>query len=161
MLSLGPCEKMKGYTISITCGHPKHHNGDKVFGFYCCRYISWILSKPTAVLWIHRLILAEICWSGCLSLFKNFVAWSFFLSFMAYDKRIALSHLLWEIQNVFMYYLPDKKLRHFYVLGNGPDWLAGIVVSHGLDLSNTFWNYFQIRIKLLRCCTIVITIGFP
>ena len=61
-----------------------------------------------------------------------------------------------------MHYLPDKKLRHFHVPGYGPDWLDGIVVNHGLDLTLKFGCSFLIRTsrgRIPSCRTFVITIG--
>ena len=54
-----------------------------------------------------------------------------------------------------------KKLRHFHLFGYGPDWLAGIVVNHDLDLTNKFGSTFLIRmmrVRLLISHTFVITI---
>ena len=50
--------------------------------------------------------------------------------------------ILWEIPNVFMHYLPDKKPLRPYVPGYGSDWLAEIIVNHGLDLTNKFGSFF-------------------
>ena len=49
-----------------------------------------------------------------------------------------LFHLVWEILNVFMQYLPDKKLRHFQASGYESDWFVGIVFNHSLDLTNKY-----------------------
>ena len=48
---------------------------------------------------------------------------------------MTLSHLVWEIPNVFMHSLHDKKLRHSHIPGYGPNWLRGIVVNHSLNLA--------------------------
>ena len=37
-----------------------------------------------------------------------------------------------------MDYLTDKKLRHFHVPGYRAEWIAVIVINHGLDLLNKF-----------------------
>ena len=46
---------------------------------------------------------------------------------MACDKEFALSHLVREIENVFMHYSPDKKLRRSYVRSNGAELIPGII----------------------------------
>ena len=76
-------------------------------------------------------------------------------------SKLALSHIVWEIPNVVMHYLPDKKVKHSHASGCGPDWLAGIVVNHGLDLTDKYGSAFlirTIRVRLWRCSTFVITI---
>ena len=50
--------------------------------------------------------------------------YDFLLVLQGHWGKLALSYLVWEIDNVFMHYLPDKKLRHSHV--PGPDWLVGI-----------------------------------
>ena len=40
----------------------------------------------------------------------------------------------------------DKKLRHSHFLGYGYNWLAGIVVNQGLDLTNFFSSFFIVCI---------------
>ena len=50
---------------------------------------------------------------------------------------------MWEIPNVFMHYLPDKKLRHSYIPGYGSDWFAGIIINHVLDLTNKFSSFLR------------------
>ena len=73
---------------------------------------------------------------------------------------MAFSHLVWEIANVFLRYLPNKKPRHSH--SPSYDWLAGIVVNHSLDLTNKFWSTFlmkTIRMRIPSWCTFVITIG--
>ena len=55
--------------------------------------------------------------------------------------------------------MPDKKHRHSHVSGYGPDWLVGIIVNHGLDLTKKFRSSFlirTIRVKLLGSCTFII-----
>ena len=42
-----------------------------------------------------------------------------------------------------MHYLHDKEHRHSYVPGYEPDWLAGIVVNHGLNLTNKLDRPYQ------------------
>ena len=74
---------------------------------------------------------------------------------------MAFSHLVWELPNVFMHNLPDKKFKHSYVTRYGSDWLAGIIVNHSLDLSHKFRISFlmrTIRGRLLNYCSVVITI---
>ena len=56
--------------------------------------------------------------------------------------EITLSLLFWEIANVFMHYLPDKKLIHSNVHGYGPDCLAEVFVNHDLDPINKLGNSF-------------------
>ena len=78
-------------------------------------------------------------WRRYLNLLKNFAVWSF-LSFMVCDKKLDFSYFVREISNVFMHHLPDKKLKHSYVPVYEPDWLAGIVFNHSLDLTKKFGN---------------------
>ena len=81
---------------------------------------------------------------------------SFF--FLACHKNEPISHLLWEIPNVFMHYSLDTKLRHSLVSCYT---LAMIVVNYGLDLSNKFGSSFlirTIRVSHPSCCSIVIPI---
>ena len=47
-----------------------------------------------------------------------------------------------------MHYLLDKKFRHSYVPGFGPDWLTEIIVNHSLDPTNKFGSS-QIEISEL------------
>ena len=82
------------------------------------------------------------CWRRGLGLFKRFATWSFLCFSMASDKKMALSHLVWEVPNDFIIYLTKKKLKHSHVLGYWPDWRTGIVVSHELDLTNNFGSSF-------------------
>ena len=56
--------------------------------------------------------------------------------------KSAISFLVWEIPNVFMHYLPDKKLRHSHVPDYGSDGLAGIVLNY---LTTKFRSFFLIR----------------
>ena len=42
-----------------------------------------------------------------------------------------------------MHCLPDKKHRHFHVSCYEPDWLAGIIVNYGLDLTKKFVSSFS------------------
>ena len=61
-----------------------------------------------------------------------------------------------------LHYLPDKKLRHSYISGYGPDWLAGIIINYGLDLTKKFGHFFLIKMnktRLLSCHMFVIIIG--
>ena len=54
---------------------------------------------------------------------KSFTALSSLVSLTAWLK-LALSHFVWEILNIFMHYLSDDKLRHSYISGY---WFAGIM----------------------------------
>ena len=65
------------------------------------------------------------------------------------------------MSNIFVHYLPDKKLTHFYVSAYRCDQSAWIVVIHGLDLINKFRSSFlirTIRVRLLNCRTFLIII---
>ena len=98
------------------------------------------------------------CWKGCLSLLKSFAA----RSSSCLSQKLALSGIEWEIPNVFMHYLPDEKLRHSHVSDYEPNWLAGIVINHGLDLTTNFRSSFltwTIRVRLRCSRTFVITTG--
>ena len=64
---------------------------------------------------------------------------SFLMSFMASDTKLALSHLVWKIVNVFMHHLPDKKFRHFHDPGYRPDWIVGIIINYGLNFIKKFF----------------------
>ena len=37
-----------------------------------------------------------------------------------------------------MHYLPNKKLRHSNVHSYGPNWFVGIIINHGIDISDKF-----------------------
>ena len=68
----------------------------------------------------------------------------------------------WEILNIYMPYLSDKKLRHFHVPGYKSDGPTEIVVNHGQDHKNKLCSSFLIeiiRIRLLSCRTFVIIVG--
>ena len=75
-------------------------------------------------------------------------------------QKPALSHLVWEIPNVFMHHQLNKKLRQS-MNGYESDWLARTVVNNGLDLNKKFRNSFLIRtiwVGLLSYRTFIITI---
>ena len=55
---------------------------------------------------------------------------------------MALSHLIWGILNVFVHYLPDKKLRHSHIPSYRLDWHAVIIINHGMDLTYKFVSSF-------------------
>ena len=79
------------------------------------------------------------------------------------DKNCPFSYLVREIANTLMHYLSDKKFRHSHFSCNWPDWLTGIIVNHGLYLSNKFGSSFLIRtikVSLLYCRIFVNTIEF-
>ena len=64
--------------------------------------------------------------------------------------------------NVFMHYLPLKKLRQPHVPDYGPGWLAGIIVKNGRILTNKFGSSFlfrTIRVSFPICRTFVTVIG--
>ena len=125
---------------------------DRKFQPFFCEFIIWSWYEC----FLSETNQNKIDRSGCLNLFKSFTVWYFLLSFMACDKKMALSHLVWEIANVFMHYLPDKKRIHSYVPGCGLEWLAGIVANQDLDVTNKFLGCFQIRtirVRLLSCHT--------
>ena len=75
------------HNVTVTSDHPKHHNMEWVFGFHQNWYILWGQSNQT-VLWILAdffLIREKNKYNrleGCLSLFKDFTAWSFPLPFI-------------------------------------------------------------------------------
>ena len=48
------------HNVTIVSDHPKLHDVDWIFGFHHYQYILWGQNKPTVVLWVHYLILAEI-----------------------------------------------------------------------------------------------------
>ena len=87
---------------------------------------------------------------------------SFLLSFMTCEKVELFSLLVWQIPNVFMHNLPEKKLIYSYVSGYGSDWLDGIIVNDGQDLRKKFGSSLTIKMIRLRfpsCSTFLITIG--
>ena len=89
----------------------------------------------------------KTCLRECLSLFKSFAAQSFLLSFMIHDKN-------WPFLILYK--------KYCVCLTMNLNWLAGIVVNHGLDLTKKFGSYFLIRtiiVRLLNCHTFVNTIG--
>ena len=69
---------------------------------------------------------------------KSFESAVFLLIFYVLWWKLALSYLVWEIPNVFMHYLSNKKLRHSHIRRYEPGWLTGIVVNHGLTWLNKF-----------------------
>ena len=108
-------------------------------------------------LWGHHLILAEIflIWQkpqhvwGCLNLFKSFAAWSFFLWY-----KLVFSHFVWEIPNVFMHYLPDKKPWLSYVPRYGADWLLeSLSIMAWLSPTNSDIFLSEQLIRHPSCCT--------
>ena len=77
-------------------------------------------------------------------------------------KKMLLFHYVWEILNVFMCYMPDKKLKHSYVTDYGLDRIAEIIVNHSLDFSYKLRISFlirTIRVRLLSCHTFIIPTG--
>ena len=87
-------------TISTSCG-------DKANQWLFCEFIIWSCEKNQSI------------FGRCagLSFFKTFVMWSFLLSLIGCDNNWPRSHFVWEIVNVFMYYLPNKKLKYSHVPG--------------------------------------------
>ena len=65
---------------------------------------------------------------------------------------------VWEIPNIFMHYLPDKKLRHSNVPGFEPNWFARVIVNHGLNLTNKFESSFLIRTMRVNLSSFIISI---
>ena len=102
---------------------------------------------------VRGYVVAEIIWQQCEGS-PACMVWCRVL--------VALEHLAWEIPNVFMHCLHDKKkLKHFRVLGYGPHWLSGIVINHSLDLTNELGSSLLIRksrVSFPSCRTFVITI---
>ena len=124
-------------------------------------------SKPLFVLWVHHLILTEIflicdkktlkkyIWlDGMLEVVDRLSSVVFVLVLGGLWWKLAFSHNVWEIPNVFMHYQLDKKLWHSHVAGYGPDWLAGIIVNHNPDFMYKFecflLLFFIIRTIILR-----------
>ena len=111
------------------------------------------------VLWVHHLILAEILISeepknAWVERMLEFVQKLCRMVFPPVPRhlwwKLALSHLVWEIPNVFMCNLPDKKLRHFHVPGYQLAWLVGIIVNHSVEFTKKFGSSFHIRIIRVR-----------
>ena len=97
-----------------------------------------------------------------LKIFRRLQLGFFSLILHGIKLKFARSSLLWKILNVFMHYLPVKKLTHSNVSGNGPDWLTGIIVNHGPDLTNKYGSYFLIKtisVIILSCRTFITTIA--
>ena len=76
---------------------------DWVFGFHDYQSILWRRRKTLVVLWVQpqKSFFSEekqriFGWKGYLSLFKDFAAWSFFLSFMVCDKIVFFLNLIWK-----------------------------------------------------------------
>ena len=138
------------------------------------------------VLWVHHLILLEIflIWEKLkhvqlkemFEFVQKLCSLVILLDLRGLWWKSTVSHLVWEILNVFMHYLPDQKLRHSHDPGYGSDWLTGIVINHNLIsatnlgfsyqndyseasellyLHNQIWTYPS----LLSCCTFIINIG--
>ena len=139
----------------------KHIDVNWVFGFHSYRYILWrqqvngcFVSSPSDP-------------SRDFSHMRKDKACSVGEDAWVYSKVLwhGISSSLWSILdmlNIFMHYLPDKKLWHSHVSCYGPNWFAGIIVNHGLDLTNKFRHSFfmrTIRVKFLSCCTFVISFG--
>ena len=128
---------------------------DLLFGFYQYWYVFWGQSKPTVIQWVHHKILAEfffiwenqkhVRWKRMLGFIEKLCSSLFQLILHGLWWKLVHFHLVSEIPNVFMHYQLDEKFRHSVTAFYGPDWLAGMVFCHGLDLTDKFGRTFLIR----------------
>ena len=159
VFSLNPCGKMNGsimlpllvttpntmmwigclvlITISTSCGN---RAGQQLF----CEFTIWswqkFFLKNKAYSVRRNLEFVQKLWSMVFPLVLH-GQW----------KKLALSHHVLEISNIFMYCLSDKKLRCSCVPGYGPDWLAEIIINHGVDLIYKFNSSYQNKVRLPSC----------
>ena len=121
-------------------------------------------NQSMVVLWVPHLILAKIflrwekakhvwlegrlefVWKLCSIIFTLVLSW-----LVMKKKKKKKRRTFWiYISNIFIHYLPYKKLRHSYE----SDWLTRIIVNHGLDLTNKFRSSFLIRtIRVMLPCS--------